>query len=147
VLRDIDILKRFDDCAVGLTITSLDEKLRKYFEPKSSPVKNRLKALKKLHDEGIRTYAFIGPIFPLLIDLEEVFRALHKSIDFFMAESLNVRCGNWKEVENVLRTEFPQIGNNYQDIINDNKFWIELEAKLRSLSNEYSIPMIGFYRH
>lgn len=147
VLRDIDILKRFHNCEVGLTITSIDDKLRRHIEPKSSPVKNRLKALKQMHDEGIRTYAFLGPIFPLLTDLEQIFRVLHKSIDFFMAESLNVRCGNWTEIENVLKREYPQMPKNYKEITKNDAHWTEVEAKLQSLSKEYSVPMTGFYRH
>ena len=61
---------------MGITITTLDEKLRKHLEPKASSVKRRLAALKTLNEIGIKTYAFIGPIFPYLVDVEEIFKAV-----------------------------------------------------------------------
>jgi DNA repair photolyase len=36
VIRDIDLLKQFSDCEVGLTITTLDEQIAKDFEPRFS---------------------------------------------------------------------------------------------------------------
>ena len=48
VLRDLDLFKRFDEVEVGMTITSLDDGVRKAFEPGASPILARLEALKKL---------------------------------------------------------------------------------------------------
>lgn len=64
VARDIDILKKLKDTAVGFTVTTLDDKVSRFLEVKAPPVSLRIKALKKLHDSGIATYAFIGPILP-----------------------------------------------------------------------------------
>ncbi len=64
-LRDIDLFKRFKDIEIGLSITTDDERIRKIFEPHSPPIPFRLRALKTLRREGIRTYAFIGPMLPL----------------------------------------------------------------------------------
>jgi DNA repair photolyase len=65
VLRDIDILKKFTSLEVGITITTDDEGIRKIFEPNAPPISARLNALKRLHNEGIKTYAFIGPVLPM----------------------------------------------------------------------------------
>lgn len=65
VLRDIDILKRFRDINVGFTITTDDDKIRKIFEPNAPPINARINALKRLHDNGIKTYVFIGPLLPM----------------------------------------------------------------------------------
>src|SRR3990172_6432516 len=65
VLRDIDLFKKFSDIEVGVTITTDDEKIRKIFEPHSPPIGARIKAIKTLHDNGIKTYAFIGPVLPM----------------------------------------------------------------------------------
>ncbi len=64
VLRDLDLIQEFEDIEVGFTITTDDEEVSKLFEPHASPVKQRLMALEKLHTQGIRTFAFIGPILP-----------------------------------------------------------------------------------
>ena len=65
VLRDMDLLKKFEDHEVGLTITTDDEEIRKIFEPNAPPVEARIQALKRLHENGIHTYAFIGPLLPM----------------------------------------------------------------------------------
>ncbi len=65
VLRDMDIIKKFKEIEVGLTITTDNENMRKVFEPHAPPVSERIKALKTLHDHGIKTYTFIGPVLPM----------------------------------------------------------------------------------
>lgn len=64
VLRDMDLIKRFKDVSVGITITTDDEGMRKVFEPNAPSISARINALRKLHDNGIETYAFIGPVLP-----------------------------------------------------------------------------------
>ncbi len=64
VTRDIDILKRFKCASVGLTVTSTDDSISRYFEKYAPLVNDRFKALKELNQNGIHTYAFIGPVLP-----------------------------------------------------------------------------------
>lgn len=71
VIKDIDILKKLKDVTVGFTITSLDDRVSRFLEVKAPPVSSRIKALKRLHDEGVNTYAFIGPILPHFINSKE----------------------------------------------------------------------------
>ncbi len=65
VLRDMDLIKRFKEMEVGITITTDDDKIREIFEPNAPPIEARIHALKKLSESGVRTYAFIGPLLPL----------------------------------------------------------------------------------
>lgn len=64
VTKDIDVLKKFKKVAVGFTVTTLDDKVARFLEVKAPTVSDRLKGLKQLHENGIETYAFIGPILP-----------------------------------------------------------------------------------
>lgn len=64
-VRDLDLFKRFKKIEVGLTITTDDEAMRRLFEPFSPAILSRIRALETLHQEGIKTYAFIGPLLPL----------------------------------------------------------------------------------
>jgi DNA repair photolyase len=64
VLRDLDLIGQFDDIEVGMTITTEDEEIKKVFEPGAPPIAARIQALKELHDRGVSTYAFIGPLLP-----------------------------------------------------------------------------------
>jgi len=65
VLRDMDLIRKFDDIEVGITITTDNEKMREIFEPKAPTIEARIHALKTLHENNIKTYAFIGPALPM----------------------------------------------------------------------------------
>jgi len=65
VLRDVDVIRRFEDIDVGITITTDDENMRKVFEPHAPPISARIETLRKLKDQGVRTYVFIGPMLPM----------------------------------------------------------------------------------
>jgi len=64
ILRDLDIIERFDEVEVGMTLTTDDERIARMFEPGASPVGERIAALEKIHSRGIRTFAFVGPLLP-----------------------------------------------------------------------------------
>ena len=77
VIKDIALFADYSNCRVGLTITTLNDDVRRHYEPYSSSVVKRLGALKKLHDAGVRTWVSVEPIFPSLketnpIDIIEV---------------------------------------------------------------------------
>jgi len=65
VLRDTDLIKKFKDIEVGITITTHDEDISRVFEPNAPSIIARMRALKTLHDNRIKTYAFIGPALPM----------------------------------------------------------------------------------
>lgn len=65
VLRDIDLIKKFKQIEVGITITTDDDAIKRIFETHAPPVEARIQALKALYENGIKTYAFIGPLLPM----------------------------------------------------------------------------------
>lgn len=95
VTRDIDLFKRLKNVAVGLTVTSTDDSVSKYFEKNAPDVSKRFEALKTLNESDIKTYAFIGPLLPHYVsytnELEEVFKKLKEvgTKDIFV-EHLNL---------------------------------------------------------
>ena len=87
VIRDLDLLKEFEEIEVGFTITTNDEKVAKLFEPMASPVKDRLKALGKIHSSGIKTFVFIGPLLPG--NPEELIENLAEKADTIFIDKMN----------------------------------------------------------
>jgi DNA repair photolyase len=65
ILRDLDILTRFDDIEVGMSVPTLDEAARRIVEPGAPPVAARLRALRALADAGLRPTANLAPCYPL----------------------------------------------------------------------------------
>jgi DNA repair photolyase len=88
VARDIDLLRRFDDLEAGLTISTDDERMREIFEPGAPPIAARLAALAALHEAGIRTYVFVGPLLPLL-DPEGLAARIRPHADAVLVDAMN----------------------------------------------------------
>jgi DNA repair photolyase len=75
VLRDIDLLMKFDWVEVGMSVTTVPVRR---FEPGVPPLKRRIDTLRKLHDAGLRTFVSLAPVVPglVMVDLEELFEEL-----------------------------------------------------------------------
>ena len=86
-LRDIDLLKQFGNIEAGFSIATQDEGIRKILEPHSPSIDSRVKALRTLHQEKIRTYAFVGPMLPL--DPKALVAMLEGAIDEVLIDRLN----------------------------------------------------------
>ncbi len=65
VLRDVDLIQQIKDIEVGITVTTDDDRIRRLFAPQAPPISARIRTLRKLHEHGIATYAFIGPVLPM----------------------------------------------------------------------------------
>ncbi len=80
VLRDIDLFKKLPRVSVGLTVTSMDDGVSRFFETYAPPSSRRIAALATLHKEGIKTYAFIGPLLPHFVAEEDALDRLMEAI-------------------------------------------------------------------
>jgi len=69
ILRDLDILKdlaHLDLVRVSISINTLSEETRRLLEPRTSSIKNRLKAVEILSANGIPVNVMLAPIIPSL---------------------------------------------------------------------------------
>lgn len=65
----------------GITIVSLEERFRKEWEPGAAPLKERIKALRYLHDKGCRTWVSIEP-YPTPNIIEQDLLGLLDAVSF-----------------------------------------------------------------
>jgi DNA repair photolyase len=73
VTRDTDVLKelaRYTCVSVCISITTLDDELRRLMEPRTSSATKRLEAVRKLSEAGIHVGVLTAPIIPGLTDHE-----------------------------------------------------------------------------
>ncbi len=73
ILRDLDIiseLQKYNLVHVAISMTTLSEELRKFMEPRTATVAQRLKTIEMLSKVGVPVRCMIAPIIPGLNDHE-----------------------------------------------------------------------------
>ena len=86
VLRDLDIFEKAEDLEVGLSITSANDEIRKIFEPNAPAIRERLRTIESLHQNGIKTYVMIAPILP---EAENLVRNLVGKVNYIIIDRMN----------------------------------------------------------
>jgi len=73
ITRDTDVLAELADynaVSVHLSITTMDNRLRRFMEPRTSHIQKRLEALTTLSEAGVPCGVLIAPVIPGLTDHE-----------------------------------------------------------------------------
>ncbi len=65
VTRDLDLLKRFPEVRVNMSVTTDDEAVRKAFEPSCASLDRRIEALWTLKRAGLRIGVCCSPLLPM----------------------------------------------------------------------------------
>lgn len=125
VLRDLKLLKKFKNIEVGFTIPTADEKIKNVFEPRTPSIKQRIKALEKLHKEGIRTYAMIAPLLP---EAKDLVVKLRNKIDYAIIDRMNYHYADWVYREHKLEE------------MRKDDFFIKKTAELIKMFKKEKIP-------
>ncbi|MBI3946377.1 MAG: radical SAM protein [Armatimonadetes bacterium] len=123
VLRDLDLFAG-RTARVGVTLTTLDEGLRRLWEPGASPVADRLRALREAKRAGLPTAIMFGPLLPFLSDdaesLDALFsRAAELDVDAIWWDGLNPRPRVWESVAALLRREYPELLRRCGNVLYD----------------------------
>ena len=137
ILRDIDLLKQFQNLTVSLSINTLDENFKNDMDDASSII-DRLNTLKALHENGIYTVLFMSPIFPMITDFREIIERSHLFVDEYWFENLNLR-GNYKEkILGYIKSKYPQYADLYQQIYLHRKrgYWDKLAMEIEQYCNK-----------
>lgn len=150
VLRDIDLLKKFKSIDINFTIATLDEKWKKFTEPDSSAIKQRLTAIKKLTENNIAVFAMMGPFWPIFTSPAALFKKFKEAgVSRVFTESFNTVGGNWTGVEGVLKKHYPKILMKIKETLFDknkfHEFYGEAQKKVEKLSKEHKIPVTIYF--
>jgi DNA repair photolyase len=86
VLRDLDLFETAQCLEVGLSIPTADDAIRRIFEPKAPPIRERLRAVEELHRQGIRTYVMIAPLLP---EAERLVELVAGKVDTLIVDRMN----------------------------------------------------------
>ena len=147
VLHDLDLLKKFTNLRVGISIGVFDEKLSRKLEPFASPPRKRLEAMRKLHEEGIRTFLFVSPIFPEMTDFEELVTLFKEHVDEVFFENLNIRANNRKRIFEFLKENRPDLIPLYEEIQKDISYWDDLKRRITEYCQKSRLSFKLFFHH
>jgi DNA repair photolyase len=147
VLRDIDLLKELSGVSVGLTLTSTSDELSRVIEPNSSVVSERLNVLKKLNQAGIKTYAFVGPLIPGILDTEKELWKLFSLIaetgnKEIWVELLNPRGGKVDKIYSSVRNFDKELGKEIRqkcELLNTAEYRKRIQLLLDDYAKELNL--------
>lgn len=152
VTRDIDLLRQFKDSEVGFTFTSLDDGVRRAFEPGSSSVQEKLDAIKALRAASIRTYVFFGPILPHLSfksddELDEYFETFKRlGVSHVFVDRLNLKPGVWSAVEAVLKKNHPDLVGKWREtLFGKSDYWERTKEQISAVCAKKEMKCILCY--
>lgn len=132
VTRDIDILKKFSDLQVNMTISTDSEKVRRIFEPHCTNNFKRLDAISQVCNENIKSCITMTPLLPIE-DAEKfadillktgvkkfIIQPFHPDKGKFVAgtreeaktlmNEMNWNLDRYYEVEQILLNKIPNLG-------------------------------------
>lgn len=149
VCRDIDLLKKIPNAAVGVSLSTTDDLFRSWTEPYASSVKDRIETLKTLHEAGISTYLFAAPIFPGFSDYQALLEQTAGYVDYACFENLNLRGSYKARVFSFIAQEYPGKIPLFEKIYNqkDLFYWDDLEHNIRQCCDMFRIPCRIYFHH
>lgn len=146
ILRDLDLIKQLHNVEVGFTITSTQNKVSKSLEVFAPNVEKRLATLKQFCDAGIKTYVFIGPVFPHFMnnydELDELFKQIKQAgnNDIYI-DMLNTKDYIAKNLEPVINQQPEDVQKAYKDIKNNQANVLEFKRYIMSLIKKYDLNL------
>ncbi len=142
VLRDLDILKKFDHgkLSVGFTVNSVDERDTRIWEPGASSFEERLEALEKLHSENIPTYLHVGPWLEGITNLKQILDRTEDIIQEFQVENMNTTRKD--EILDTVRKNYPDLEQRYRKTVSDPKKHNQrLKKEVEDLRKRSRVPI------
>jgi DNA repair photolyase len=168
VLRDLDILKEIDRNAIlpedlkeklkrgtviSFSLSTLDEKLAKIFEPGAPLPKERLETMRKCKEEGFLVGVNFIPVLPFLSDSDEQLEEMIKTAkdfgaDFTLVGGLTLFGNGPSDSKTLyykaLEKHFPELIPKYKSLYRifpfpSKEYQRELEEKAQKLCRKYKI--------
>ncbi len=132
IVRDLDLIKSFDNATVSWSVNTLDENFRRDMD-RGVSIERRLAAMKVFHDAKVKTTCFISPIFPEITNVKEIIERARGDCNLIWLENLNLR-GTFKPViTEYIAASRPQLIPLYRDIYTKGNdcYWQALDSELQ----------------
>lgn len=149
VARDLDVLKKNRVNEVGVTVVTLDEEVRRVFEPASPSPEERLEAIRLAKENGLKTYVFFGPILPFLseTDFESLLTRFREAgADYVYVDRLNLRPMVWSMVSKVVSRKYPELYDEWRRVFfSESSYYDEVKRKVFEASRKIGLELVFCY--
>lgn len=138
VTRDIDLLQTMPNVRVGVSLSVIDESLRRMLEPRASSVAARIAAIKKLRAAGVKTYIFVAPIFPQITPVFDIISRYGDAADEIWFDRLNLYPNFRDKILAFVGRNFPALLPLYKQIylFGDDGYFERLAGEIRLAAQE-----------
>ena len=147
VTRDIDLLKRLPRCEVALSFSTVDEKIRQQLEPGTSPIDEKITALKTLYQAGIKTVVMAAPLLPGISEWKQIIQATSPYATHFRFDSLNMRTTFQSKLMDFIDVHYPHLLTLYHDIYmqNNETYWETLQSEIKNYAHLKQLSVEIFF--
>lgn len=138
VTRDIDLLQTLPNVRAGVSLSVIDESLRRMLEPRASSVAARIAAIKKLRTAGVKTYIFVAPIFPQITPVFDIISRYGDAADEIWFDRLNLYPNFRDKILAFIGRNFPALLPLYKQIylFGDDGYFERLAGEIRLAARE-----------
>ena len=146
IVRDLDWLKQFQECSVGMTIVTTDEVLRCEIEPGASPIETRMNALKQLQAAGLKTYIFVGPILPYLTGWKQIVNETRSFVNYYLFDRTNPSGRIWSHIRSWLVVRHPDLLKRYESILfGSTDYWSQVSRAIKTFCENEKVDYQVFF--
>ncbi len=159
VSRDIDLWEKVNRSSrfiLYMSIATLDETVRRRFEPGASPIAERLETLRAFRKQGIAIGVMAIPLLPFISDGEQDIRALVETLKdagaaFVMPGGLTLRPGRQKDFYMThLAEDYPNLVARYRETYSEErqsgactrKYRDGLTDRIASATRDTGVPFL-----
>ncbi|MHB1033641.1 MAG: SPL family radical SAM protein [Pirellulales bacterium] len=123
VVRDLDLFAGHE-ATIGVSVTTLDERLRVLWEPNAASVEERFQVIAEARRRGLATSIMLGPLLPFLSDSQESIEAMFRraadlKIGAIWVDAMNPRPKVWPAVAQLLDAKFPDLKERFRAVMFD----------------------------
>jgi len=148
VTRDIDLLQRFSDAQVMISIGTLHDNERRLLEPNTSSIQDRFATLKKCSDAGLRTAVFFGPVYPTttIQDIPQILDAIKDAgAQEVWFDLLRLKPGIWENIQNTLQHEKETLQMFTNNLFNEKEYYTRIREEIQKKATEHKLKVIDAF--
>jgi len=148
VLRDKDMIARFSNSELMISIGTLNDSERKILEPNSSSVDKRLKIFEYFKNTDVKKGVFFGPLYPTIKknDLKIFFDKISGyNVSELLIDNFNIRSGMKQNIMRKINSNVKLKNSFSENIFKKTTFYEKTRENIKEIGNAKNIKIIDAF--